>query len=298
MDLKNKTIRIGTRSSKLALVQAELVSNLLIENGFKTEIVPIKTTGDKYKDKPLCDIGGKMLFAKEIQQDLLDDKIDLAVHSLKDLDTQKRDGIELTATLKREDPTDVFITRKGFSSVYLDEMKPFVFGTCSPRRAHFMKDFWPNSNVVPLRGNVESRLQKVLDGDIDATILAGAGLQRLDLINGYEDQLDFVVLDPHDFVPAVCQGIIGVEAKENMHHLKQYLNHDETFLTSDIQRKVIHQFGGDCYSAIGVLAKKEKENIFLFIRFLNEKTQKIEVKKFAFLVNEIDDVFSQNIFSA
>jgi hydroxymethylbilane synthase len=294
--LEKKIIRIGTRSSQLALIQAEMVASLLNKNGIDTTIIPIKTSGDKYKNMPLNKIGGKMLFAKEIQKAIFDNDIDIAVHSLKDLETKHPESLSLIATLKREDPSDVFICEKGQAGDFLDNKKPFLFGTCAPRRAAFMSHFWPHCNITPLRGNVETRLQKVLDRHIDATLLAAAGLKRLNLIDKYRDQLDFVFLNPYEFLPAVCQGVIGIEAKQEFHYLSEFLNDPETFLLSTIERKVVEQFNGDCFSAIGLLSKKEKDYISLDVQFANKSTAKIEIKKFFFHVSEIECFFKRTLF--
>lgn len=295
--LKKKIIRIGTRSSQLALIQAEMAASLLNKNGISTQIIPMKTTGDKYKNMPLNKIGGKMLFAKEIQKAIFDDDIDIAVHSLKDLETKHPESLSLIATLKREDPSDVFICEKGQAVYFLKNYKPFLFGTCAPRRAAFMSHFWPHCIITPLRGNVETRLQKVLDRHIDATLLAAAGLKRLNLIEKYKDKLDFVFLNPYEFLPAVCQGVIGIQAKKEFDYLSQFLNDPETFLLSTIERKVVEQFNGDCFSAIGLLAKKENNHISVDVRFANKNNGEIEVKKFFFHVDEIDYFFKKNLFN-
>lgn len=296
MNTLKKTIRIGTRSSQLALNQAGRVASILHTNGFKTEIIPIKTSGDKYKNIPLNKIGGKMLFTKEIQQAIFDDHIDIAVHSLKDLEIKLPKFLSLIATLKRDDPSDVFICKKGKSAGFLDDKKPFVFGTCSPRRAAFMDHFWPQCKIIPLRGNIETRLQKILDHDMDATILAAAGLNRLNFIEKYKDQLDFTFLNPYEFQPAVCQGVIGIEAKEDSKYLADFLNDEETFLISSIERKVIEQFNGDCFSAIGILANKQDENISLSIRFVDKIKNKVNVKNTSFHLNKIDEFFKKDLF--
>jgi hydroxymethylbilane synthase len=293
---EKKIIRIGTRSSQLALLQAGMVETLLNQNGIETEIIPIKTSGDKYKNVPLNKIGGKMLFAKEIQTAIFEGDIDIAVHSLKDLETKHPESLSLIATLKRDDPSDVFVCEKGLSASFLNDKKPFLFGTCAPRRAAFMSHYWPQCEIIPLRGNVETRLQKVLDQHIDATILAAAGLNRLNLIEKYRDQLDFIFLNPCEFLPAVCQGVIGVEAKEEFKYLAHFLNDAETFLMSTIERKVVEQFDGDCFSAIGVLATKQDENIHVSIRFANKITNKIEVKNISFHLSEMDSFFKKDIF--
>lgn len=296
MGIQKNILRLGSRKSNLALFQAKLVQQKLHEHGIDSEIITFQTTGDQKKDIPLYDIGGKALFAKELQQALLEDKIDLAVHSLKDLEVDHPPSLKLIATLQRDNPSDVFISRKTDTQDILLDKKIFSLGTCAPRRTAFIKDIFTQANVVPLRGNVETRLQKVIDYDIDATILSLAALQRLNIIEKYQDILDFKILDPHDFIPAACQGVIGIEGKNKFDYLKDILNHEKTFFLSSIEKQIIKIFNGSCSSAIGVYAKYDEEYIYLFIRFLNAKTDQISIKKFALHQSEITNFLKTDIF--
>ena len=203
-------LRIGTRGSPLALAQAHelqrrLADALAVEPA-ALEIRVIKTTGDVVQNRPLVEIGGKGLFTKEIEQALIDGAIDVAVHSAKDIPAALPDGLVLTACLPREDARDAFISRKAASFAAL--APGAVVGTASPRRQAMVKRLRPDLAVVPLRGNVETRLKKVAVGEVDATLLAMAGLKRLGLAGAATAPLD---LD--DFIPAVGQGVIALETR-------------------------------------------------------------------------------------
>ena len=209
------TIRAGTRGSPLALIQTRIFLRLLAEvpgAGDLQEVI-IATTGDAVQDRPLADIGGKGLFAKEIHEALLDGRIDCAVHSLKDLETDLPAGIVLGCALSREDPRDVLIL--GDTSGTLDPADPLaslphgaLVGTSSVRRQAQLLHARPDLRVASIRGNVQTRLRKLREGECQASLLALAGLRRLDMeIPGT------VVLDPEIMVPAAAQGVIGVTVR-------------------------------------------------------------------------------------
>jgi len=203
-------LRIGTRGSPLALAQAHQVqARLAAALGVAPAalaLVIIKTTGDAIQNRPLAEIGGKGLFVKEIEQALIDGAIDLAVHSAKDIPGVLPDGLVLAACLPREDARDAFISRKAAS---LAALAPgAVVGTASPRRAAMVRRLRADLAVVPLRGNVETRLRKLAAGEVDATLLAMAGLNRLGLAAAATAPLD---LD--EFLPAVGQGVIALETR-------------------------------------------------------------------------------------
>jgi hydroxymethylbilane synthase len=205
-------LRIGTRGSPLALAQArEVRARLAGALGVEPDAIAlriIKTTGDTIQDRPLVDLGGKGLFTKEIEQALLDGAIDLAVHSAKDIPAELPAGLVLAACLPREDARDAFISRRAASLMAL--APDAVVGTASPRRQAMVLRLRPDLSVVPLRGNVETRLRKLDAGEVDATLLAMAGLKRLGLVAAATCALD---LD--DFVPAVGQGVIALETRAN-----------------------------------------------------------------------------------
>ncbi len=203
-------LRIGTRGSPLALAQAREVQRRLSSAlGVAPEAIDIrviKTTGDAIQNRPLVEVGGKGLFTKEIEQALIDDAIDVAVHSAKDIPGVLPDGLVLACCLPREDARDAFISRKAATFAAL--LHGAVVGTASPRRAAMVKRLRGDLAVVPLRGNVETRLRKLHAGECDATLLAMAGLNRLGLAGAATAPLD---LD--DFVPAVGQGVIALETR-------------------------------------------------------------------------------------
>jgi hydroxymethylbilane synthase len=208
----NGRARIGTRGSPLARAQAALVMDALARAHPKLaapgalELVVIRTTGDRITDRPLAEVGGKGLFCKELEAALLDGRIDLAVHSVKDLPTWLPDGLVLGAVLARGDPRDVLISPDGGN---LDALPPgAVVGTASLRRQAQLLERRPDLWVVPIRGNVETRLGKLAAGEVDATLLALAGLERLGIVPA-----GATVLAPEVMLPAVGQGAIGVECR-------------------------------------------------------------------------------------
>jgi hydroxymethylbilane synthase len=207
---KTSILRIGSRGSPLALVQAhEVQSRLAAACGLDpadVEIKIIRTTGDAIQDRPLAEAGGKGLFTKEIEEALLSGAIDLAVHSSKDMTTALPAGLALSAFLPREDARDAFISHKAQS--LRDLPAGATVGTASLRRAAMVKRLRPDLGIVPLRGNVETRLRKIEDGVADATLLAVAGLKRLGLLSAAT-----ALLDLDEFLPAVGQGAIGIETR-------------------------------------------------------------------------------------
>lgn len=204
------TIKIGTRKSRLALAQTEMLIKTL-KNRFpnvEIETVYISTTGDKTLDKPLAALGGKGVFIKELEMSLLSGETDVAVHSAKDLPTKIADGLEISAVLPRGSYGDVFVTRNNF------EIKDgFVIGTGSLRRKLFAEKIYPNAKFKDIRGNVDTRLKKLLNGEYDALVLAKAGLERLDLCNG--EDYTVTPFDADEFLPAPCQGIVAIESRKN-----------------------------------------------------------------------------------
>src|SRR5262245_57012794 len=208
---RTQILRIGSRGSPLALAQAhELRERLVAACGLAPEAVEIriiKTSGDVIQDRPLSEVGGKGLFTKEIEQALIDDAIDLAVHSSKDMPTVLPPGLILAATLPREDVRDAFVSRKATSLA--DLPRGAIVGTASLRRQALVRRARPDLKVEPLRGNVETRIRKLDDGVADATLLALAGLKRLGLAD-----VATAVLDIDAFLPAVGQGAIGLETRE------------------------------------------------------------------------------------
>lgn len=244
------SFRIGTRGSPLALVQARAVRLRLAAatsvNEDAIELVVIRTTGDTIQDRPLADEGGKGLFTKEIEEALLDRRIDLAVHSAKDMPTILPKGLALMACLEREDPRDVFISHKARSLVELP--RGASLGTASLRRQAIAKRARPDLRVTPLRGNVETRLRKLDAGEVDATLLALAGLRRLGLVEHVTS-----IMSAEEFLPAVGQGAIGIEARKDDTRVCDILariDHADTFIAVACERAFLAALDGSCKTPI------------------------------------------------
>ncbi len=254
-------IRIGTRGSPLALVQARTVrARLAAALGASEEaieLVIIRTSGDAIQDRPLAEVGGKGLFTKEIEEALLDKRIDLAVHSSKDMPTFSQPGLMLTACLEREDPRDVFISRKAGSLAELPQGA--TLGTASLRRQAIAKRARPDLRVTPLRGNVETRLRKLDDGEVDATILALAGMKRLGLVEHATK-----IMSADEFLPAVGQGAIGIEARADDTRTRDLLariDHADTSIALACERAFLAVLDGSCKTPIGGHAIVEDDGI-------------------------------------
>jgi hydroxymethylbilane synthase len=243
-------LRLGTRGSPLALTQARMVREALAAaHGFdaeQVEITVIRTSGDRIQDRPLAEAGGKGLFTKEIEEALIAGSIDFAVHSSKDMPTVLPDGLVLSAFMEREDPRDVFISRKAKSIAELPQGA--IVGTASLRRQAMVKRLRPDLKVEPLRGNVETRLRKLDEGVADATLLALAGLKRLGLADAAT-----AVLDVDEFLPAVGQGAIGIETRADDAHTRQMLqpiSHADTAHALTCERAFLAVLDGSCRTPI------------------------------------------------
>ena len=249
--MAQSSLRIGSRGSPLALTQARMVREALAAaHGFdpeRIEIQAIRTSGDRIQDRPLAEVGGKGLFTKEIEEALMAGAIDLAVHSSKDMPTVLPAGLMLSAFMQREDPRDVFISRKAKSIGELP--RGATVGTASLRRQAMVKRKRPDLEIVPLRGNVETRLRKLDEGVADATLLALAGLKRL----GLADHAT-AVLDVAEFLPAVGQGAIGIETRADDTKTREWLskiNHADTFSALAAERAFLAVLDGSCRTPIG-----------------------------------------------
>jgi hydroxymethylbilane synthase len=247
-------LRLGSRGSPLALVQAREVRNrLAAAHGFEArriDIVVIRTSGDAIQDRPLADAGGKGLFTREIEEALLAGNIDLAVHSAKDVPAYLPPGLVLSAYLPREDPRDVLISAKAKT---LADLPPgAVMGTASPRRQALVRRARPDVKVVPFRGNVETRLRKLNDGVVDATVLALAGLKRLGLTG-----VNITVLGIDEFLPAAGQGAIVIETRADDARtgaLLAPINHTDTATALAAERAFLAVLDGTCRSPIAAHA--------------------------------------------
>ncbi|MDD1626247.1 MAG: hydroxymethylbilane synthase, partial [Methylococcaceae bacterium] len=251
--MAEKIIRIATRQSPLALWQAEHVAELLVRAfpGVRTELVKMMTRGDKILDAPLAKVGGKGLFVKELEQGMLEGLADIAVHSMKDVPVDFPEGLHLAAILAREDPTDAFVSNR-YSG--LNELPANArIGTSSLRRECQLKEKFPDAEVVPLRGNVNTRLAKLDAGDYDAIILASAGLKRLGMANRITQSLDTGVS-----LPAIGQGAIGIECRVDDLEINEILRalHDaETGLCVSAERAMNARLNGGCQVPIAGFAQ-------------------------------------------
>lgn len=251
-------LRIGTRRSRLAIAQSELVAERIekIAPEVHVELVPMDTYGDKVRDRSLADIGGKGVFAMEIEAALLNGDIDLAVHSAKDLPMELVDGLVIAATLNREEPRDVLITRDG---TRLSDMPAgSVIGTSSLRRELQLKEVNPGIVVRSLRGNVPTRIGKLRDGLYDGIVLAGAGLRRLEL--DHEEDLHYEEFSPEKFVPAAGQGILAVEGRKDDTEFKDILrelDEEDARRMLSFERSFMAAVGGSCNAPCGVYCHQQ-----------------------------------------
>jgi len=252
-------LRIGSRGSQLALWQANHVAALLREKGHTVEIEVIKTTGDKITDVALAKVGTKGMFTKEIEEALADKRVDLAVHSLKDVPTELAHEFELAAIMKREDPRDAFISVK-FGA--LEELpRGAKVGTSSLRRQCQLKAVRPDLEIFPLRGNVDTRLRKLESGEYDAIILAAAGVHRLGLDKHVRSRISADVM-----CPAVGQGALAIEIRRDdgqTRTLLAFLNDADTRVAIECERALLGSMGGGCQVPIGAYAEKREGRVHL-----------------------------------
>lgn len=257
-------LRIGTRGSPLALAQAHMVRDSLVAahkdlSATDTEIAVIKTSGDRILDRHLMTAGGKGLFTKEIEDALLAGDIDCAVHSSKDMPTKLPDGLELSVFLSREDPRDAFVSHK--FSHFLDLPHGAVVGTASLRRRAQALRLRPDLKIVTFRGNVQTRLRKLEEGEADATFLAQAGLNRLDMETVAAEKLTL-----EDFLPAPAQGAVTVEIRSNDQKMKDMLAplHDpDTELAVVAERAFLAALDGSCRTPIAAHATRQGNSVMM-----------------------------------
>jgi len=245
-------LRIGSRGSQLALWQANHIKDLLTSKGHTVEIEIIKTTGDRLQEVTFAQVGSKGMFTKEIEDALDAGRVDLAVHSLKDLPTELPEGFALAATPQRVDPRDVLVSVK-----YADlaSLPPgAVVGTSSQRRRAQLKALRPDIEAVEFRGNVDTRLRKLAEGQVDAILLAAAGLDRLEKTEWIRQRME-----PKDFCPAAGQGSLGIETRENdavtVAALK-FLDHPDTRYAVTAERAALAALGGGCQVPIGIHCRR------------------------------------------
>ncbi len=269
MDKNITKLRIGTRGSPLAMTQTKIVQTLLAEKhpDLETEIITIKTSGDwspeqgemRLKDED----GGKGQFAKEIEETLLSGAIDCAVHSMKDMETTLPEGLTIDHMIAREDPRDALLISKLANNIRkIEDLEDgALFGTASVRRQAFLLALNPTLKITPLRGNVQTRIDKLKNGQISATILAYAGLKRLNLAHEVH-----IILDTDIMLPAAGQGAVGIETRKKDTHISAIfdsINCADTLTCVTAERAVLHVLDGSCHTPIGAHATLEGDKLHL-----------------------------------
>lgn len=259
--MSKKKIRIGTRASQLALYQTNKVADLLRAGNpdLDIEILEINTSGDwkpEHGETRLSEVqGGKGLFAKEIERAILENYIDCGVHSMKDMPSFLPEGLILEHVIERADSRDVYLSKDNVA--FEDLPQGAVIGSASTRRASFLLSKRPDLKIVPLRGNVPTRIQKLREGQVDATILAAAGLERLELM--HEAQ---AILEPDFMLPAAGQGVIGIEIRKDdaeLYEILSKIHHHESGLCVQAERAALQVLDGSCQTPIGAYAVIEND---------------------------------------
>jgi len=260
-------LRLGTRGSRLALTQASIVKDAINSQFPEIEIerVVYSTSGDKFIDKNLTEIGGKELFVKEIDEALLNNEIDLAIHSLKDVPAKLNDGITLNAVLPREDAADTLI-----GAISINELpKNAVVGTSSPRRKAQLQSIRSDLKITDIRGNIPTRIAKQERGEYNAIILAQAGLNRINLSHKGN------TINTTLITPAIGQGAIAITAKNNAHtNITDKINDAKTMLCIQAERAVALGFGGDCFTPLAAYAVLKDNNVSMDV-FLEHNNKQI-----------------------
>jgi hydroxymethylbilane synthase len=264
--LAAKQILIGTRKSRLALIQAQEIKDHIINsypeyqsNPDLVSIVKFKTTGDIVVDRSLVDIGGKGLFTKEIEEALLNNKIDIAVHSAKDMPAFYKEGLKTVAIPRRNDSRDAFISAK-YSSIK-DLPNGAIVGTASPRRKALILNQRPDLKIINFRGNVETRLNKLLENEVDATILAVAGLERLSINND-----NIYALQHQEMLPAIGQGALIVQSKNDNQFIIDLLakiNHIPSQICVEAERYILKAINGSCNTPIAAYCHIENNKLHI-----------------------------------
>ncbi|MDD7305685.1 MAG: hydroxymethylbilane synthase [Peptoniphilaceae bacterium] len=267
-------IKIGTRSSKLALIQAVSVKDFLEKEGYGVELVKITTSGDKILDRPIDKIGGNGVFSREIEKKLINKEIDLAVHSLKDLPSILPDTLELLEPLKAADPRDVFVGKKipkDFSN-----LEGKIIATSSVRRKFLLESFFKGITIKSIRGNIDTRLEKVKNENMDGAIFAKAGLDRL------KYDFNYLILDPKIFIPAPCQGILGIEIrKEDTYLMKIFEQNKDPFSSfrMKVERTFQKELSATCSSPIGIYTELMGDKLNLYGCYKSDFDENLKFSK-------------------
>lgn len=290
---QKKTVKVGTRGSKLALAQTELVIKALNERfpQIDFQMVTMSTRGDRDTSRALLEFGGKAVFVEEFEEAILKGDIDIAVHSAKDMPMEIMEGLTISGTLPRACPQDVFIYKSGRS---FDRNDSFVVGTSSLRRQYQIRDMYPNAVCKNLRGNVGTRIQKLEDGEYDAIILAAAGLERLGIIDGsaecfevHKDELTFRYLSTESMLPAACQGIIAIETRTSgeAYDMVRAINDTEAYTQLTCERAVLSRLNAGCHEPIGVYSELKGKHMKLSLMKVDaassdkEKDEEIQIHR-------------------
>lgn len=252
-------MKIGTRGSALALTQARGIAERLINQwpALTVDIVVIKTKGDIMQDVPLAAIGGKGLFVKEIEDALLRGEIDIAVHSMKDVPAEIPDGLEITIVSEREDPRDVLVSKKGAK---IEDMSAGArIGTGSLRRGFQLRHLFPHMEIVPLRGNLDTRIRKIQSENLDGIIVAAAGMRRM----GWTDRITQYI-PVEIMLPSVGQGVLGIEMRNddtNTRNAASFINHPQTWREVTAERAFLKKLGGGCQLPVAAYAVKKEHTL-------------------------------------
>jgi len=285
-----KKIRVGTRSSELALTQTLIVINEIkkYKPDIEFEIVKISTKGDSVLNAPLSEIGGKGLFVKEIEDALINNEIDMAVHSMKDMPYEVPNDLKLLSVYRREDPRDVFISR---SEKFIDLKNNARIGTSSLRRSVQLKNLRPDIEIVPIRGNIATRIKKMHELNLDGIVLAASGIKRLGLEGMIKDYFPVDLI-----VPAPCQGILAVEIRmdfeEEFFEIYPMLLDAKTFFESSAERKIMKRFGGNCKIPLGIYSeyKRNGNDDLITVRVSYYKDGKLIKGRETGLMKDIDKI--------
>ena len=288
---EDKKFIIGSRGSKLSLAYAEHVKDLLSKSNSQfddnsIEIKIIKTSGDIFQNKKISDIGGKGVFSKQIENELLDTKINLAVHSLKDLPTKMTDGLCVNAVVKRNDPRDAFLSNVSTSFFKLKSQSKV--GTSSLRRKAQLNSLRSDINIVSMRGNIDTRIGKLKNKEFDAIVLSLAGLKMLNLENEVKE-----IFSTDQMLPAVGQGAIALQCRKDDHktlNIVKMINDKESYCCIQAERALLEAIGGDCDTAVGGLAKLLNKKIILKSELFSSDGNKKFVVENSGNFNEAKDI--------
>ena len=271
----NKKITIGARGSRLSLAYANYAKKLIIKNNQLNEnevdINVIKTKGDIFPKTPVSQLGGKGVFCKEIENELINKNIDIAVHSLKDLPTIQTPNLKIQSFIQRNDPRDSFLSLD--KQIFAKQKKGSRIGTSSPRRKLQLLNLKNDLEILSMRGNIDTRIEKLKSKQYDGIVLAYSGLMMLGLENHVTE-----IFPTEKILPAVGQGIIALQCREddkNIISLIEKINHKETFISALVERSLLESIGGDCDTAVGGYARIEGKKITLETELFSDDYKKV-----------------------